>query len=96
MERLGEILAYELSKSLEYSPHTITTPLANTPSNRLKSSPVIIAILRAAIPFYNGVLNYFDQADSGFIGAFRKEEIPGSEVEIDFSYLAAQIGRAHV
>ncbi|GGF46534.1 uracil phosphoribosyltransferase [Echinicola rosea] len=89
MERLGEILSYELSKSLEYDTHTITTPLADTPSRKLKSSPVIIAILRAAIPFYNGIVNYFDQADSGFIGAFRKEGTTDSEVEIDFSYLAA-------
>ncbi|AWW30310.1 uracil phosphoribosyltransferase [Echinicola strongylocentroti] len=89
MERLGEIIAYELSKSLDYSSHAITTPLAETTSNKLSDSPVIISILRAAIPFYQGFLNYFDQADSGFIGAYRKAETSGTEVEIDFSYLAA-------
>lgn len=89
MERLGEILAYEISKSLDYTTHTITTPLANTSSSRLEDVPVIISVLRAAIPFYQGILNYFDQADSGFIGAFRKEETSGKQVEVAFNYMAA-------
>ncbi|UCS94079.1 uracil phosphoribosyltransferase [Echinicola marina] len=87
LERLGQILAYEISKSLNYEQHTIRTPLAETISKKLQSQPVLISILRAAMPFYNGFLNYFDEADSGFIGAYRREDA-GDEVSIEFNYLA--------
>ncbi|WP_215224332.1 uracil phosphoribosyltransferase [Echinicola shivajiensis] len=90
LERLGQILAYEISKALSYEEHTIATPLAKTNSKKLKSQPVLISILRAAMPFYNGFLNYFDEADSGFIGAYRKEN-EGEELSIEFNYLAAPL-----
>ncbi|AEL24846.1 uracil phosphoribosyltransferase [Cyclobacterium marinum] len=87
LERVGEILAYEVSKELPYSLHTITSPLAQVETPLLKEQPVIIAVLRAAIPFYQGILNFFDHADSGFIGAYRKE---GEEqIEISLNYLAS-------
>ncbi|MDO6437673.1 uracil phosphoribosyltransferase [Cyclobacterium sp. 1_MG-2023] len=86
LERVGEILAYEVSKGLSYAPSTITSPLAEVETPLLKEQPVIIAVLRAAVPFYQGVLNFFDQADSGFIGAYRKE---GDNIEISLNYLAA-------
>lgn len=90
LERLGQILAYEISKTLSYEEHSITTPLAETNSKKLQSQPVLISILRAAMPFYNGFLSYFDQADSGFIGAYRKEN-EGEELSIEFNYLAAPL-----
>lgn len=71
MERIGELLAYELSKALSYQSHTIQTPLAPAEVNLLITQPVLISILRAGLPLHQGVLNYFDQADSGFVGAFR-------------------------
>lgn len=90
LERLGEIMAYEISKSLHYSIETIETPLGNTDIPLLRNQPVLISVMRAAIPFYQGFLNYFDIADSGFIGAYRIEKSHGSiEVEIDYLYQAA-------
>lgn len=87
LERLGQILAYEISKSFEYEPITITTPLAQMEVKKLIQQPVLISVLRAAMPFFQGFLDYFDKAESGFIGAFRKEN-SGDEVEIEFNYLA--------
>lgn len=88
MERLGEILAYEISKSLDYQEVSVQTPLSNIKVAQLVDQPVLIGILRAALPFYQGFLNYFDQADSGFIGAYRKPE-EAAEIEIDLLYKAA-------
>ncbi|MCH7402807.1 uracil phosphoribosyltransferase [Belliella kenyensis] len=89
LERLGEILAYELSKSLHFETKEITTPLEKTGINIIKTQPVLICVLRAANPFYQGFLNIFDHSDSGFIGAFRTEENNDKEVSIELSYQAA-------
>ena len=89
LERLGEIMAYEISKELEYTTITIDTPLIKTKGIHLTEQPVIISILRAAAPFFHGVVNYFDRADCGFIGAYRKEAEVGRKLEIEFGYLAA-------
>lgn len=89
LERLGEIMAYEISKTLDYQEATIKTPLAETKVKRLKEKPVLISVLRAAVPFYQGFSNYFDQSDSGFVGAYRKtDNEEHQEVEIDFLYQA--------
>lgn len=90
LERLGEIMAYEISKGLEYYIKTFKTPLEQTTIPLVQDQPVLISVMRASIPFYQGFLNFFDYADSGFIGAFRKEEkSDSSEVEIDYLYQAA-------
>lgn len=90
LERLGEIMAYEISKDLEYYIKTFKTPLEQTTIPLVQDQPVLISVMRASIPFYQGFLNFFDYADSGFIGAFRKEEkSDSSEVEIDYLYQAA-------
>src|SRR5690554_5471846 len=89
LERLGEIMAYEISKELEYTTTPIDTPLIKTEGVRLAAQPVIISILRAAVPFFQGVVNCFDRADCGFIGAYRKEiesEEPSTSLEIEFGY----------
>ncbi|KEO72877.1 uracil phosphoribosyltransferase [Anditalea andensis] len=89
LERLGEILAYELSKSLDYQTVEIETPLTTTTINNISEPPVILSVMRAALPFYLGVLNYFDHADSGFIGAYRQKHTEANEeVEIDLNYMA--------
>lgn len=89
-ERLGEIMAYEISKDLGYRAIEIQTPLQKTTARVLNEKPVLISVMRAAIPYYQGFLNYFDQADSGFVGAYRKEEKEGDqEIEIEFLYQAA-------
>jgi uracil phosphoribosyltransferase len=84
MERLGEILAYELSKKLSFKPKTVTTPLGDVTVNILKEFPVLITILRAGIPFHQGFLNIFDQADCGFVGAYRNENDKDISVNIDY------------
>lgn len=87
MERLGEIMAYEISKKLAYKPVDFETPLAKHNTALLHHSPVLVTILRAGIPFYQGFSNVFDAAESGFIGAYRKED--ETEVKINLEYLAA-------
>lgn len=90
LERLGEIMAYEISKDLDYQKSEISTPLQNMHVNVLKNQPVLISVLRAAIPFYQGFSNFFDHAPSGFIGAYRaKETTTNAEISIDLDYLAA-------
>lgn len=77
MERVGEILGYELSKTLPYNKKTIQTPLAKAGCMVLAEQPVIATILRAGIPLQQGLLNVFDRADAAFISAYRKHDQDG-------------------
>ncbi|MFD2248644.1 uracil phosphoribosyltransferase [Pontibacter ruber] len=88
LERLGELLAYEISKTLPYTSAGITTPLAQTQTMLLAEQPVLATILRAGLPLYNGMLNYFDKAFSTFVGAYRVEE-QNTELQINMEYLAS-------
>ncbi len=87
MERMGEIMAYEISKKLSYADCQIISPLASLKSVTLKTQPVIITVLRAGLVYFQGFINYFDQSEAGFIGAYRKEG--GEEISINLEYLAA-------
>lgn len=87
LERLGEILAYEISKSLHFESKEIETPLKKTQMEVPQEHLVLVAVLRASLPFYQGFLNFFDQAESGFIGAFREEG--AKELEINLGYHAS-------
>ncbi len=87
VERVGELLAYELSKTLPYASHPIATPLDQLTVNALVQQPVLISVLRAGLPLHQGVLNYFDRADSGFVGAFR-QPTTGNDFTIAASYQA--------
>lgn len=87
LERLGEIFAYEISKSFPYHTKEIQTPLAITQAKVPSINPVIFAVLRASLPFYQGFLNFFDKAESGFIGAFREEG--SKEIKINLGYHAS-------
>ncbi len=85
MERIGEILAYEISKTLTYARQDITTPLGvagvELPTNRL----VLATVLRAGLPLHQGLLNFFDWADNAFVSAYRKHHRDGTfEVEIEY------------
>jgi uracil phosphoribosyltransferase len=71
MERIGEIMAYELSKNLDYQAVTIPTPLGAKATQYIKNPLVICSILRAGLTLHNGFLNYFDAAENGFISAYR-------------------------
>lgn len=72
LERIGEIFAYEISKTLEYSTADVTTPLGITQCNLLNNNLVIASILRAGLPLHTGLLNYFDKAQNAFVAAYRK------------------------
>jgi uracil phosphoribosyltransferase len=71
-EKLGEILAYELSKTLKYELKEVHTPLGITNINVPEDQPVLGTILRAGLPFHQGFMNYFDQSASAFVTAYRK------------------------
>ncbi len=72
IERIGEVMAYEISKTLPWEEKDTTTPLGIARSMVLKSQPVLATILRAGSPLHQGMLNYFDKADNAFIAAYRK------------------------
>lgn len=86
LERLGEILAYELSKNLDYTLVTTVTSLGKADIRVLKEQPVMVTILRAGLPFFQGFVNFFDHADSGFIGAYRQED--ENHLTIKLGYVA--------
>ncbi|MFZ6011732.1 MAG: uracil phosphoribosyltransferase [Bacteroidota bacterium] len=86
MERLGEIMAYEVSRKLKYDETQVKTQLGVSTLNVLKEQPVLLTILRAGLPFFQGFQNFFDQADCGFIGAYRLED--EHDVTIKLEYVA--------
>lgn len=88
IERIGEVLAYEISKNLPWEERNIQTPLGIAKTKMLKQQPVLATILRAGIPLHQGLLNYFDKADNAFIAAYRKHHPDGS-FEISLNYLAS-------
>ncbi|WP_302604507.1 uracil phosphoribosyltransferase [uncultured Alistipes sp.] len=77
MERIGEITAYELSKELNYTPRTVETPLGEAVVQQIDDRIVIATILRAGLPFHQGFLNYFDDAQNAFVSAYRKSTKDG-------------------
>ena len=89
IERIGEVLGYELSKSLPYHPKEIKTPLGSLEMQLPQEDVVICSILRAGIPLHNGLLNYFDRAGSSFISAYRHHPDNEIDFEIVVEYLAS-------
>ncbi len=87
MARLGEVLAYEMSKELTYTSQTINTPLSPMEVQVLAEQPVLISILRAGMPFFEGIQSFFDKADAGFVGAFRSQDFQSSQV-VELNYFA--------
>lgn len=85
LERIGEILAYEISQKLAYKLVDVRTALGVAPTMLPTPRVVLATILRAGLPFHQGLLNYFDQADNVFIAAFRKEHKDGTfEIQLDY------------
>lgn len=74
MERIGEIAAFEISKDLEQKEIEIQTPLDTIKVKEIAVQPVITTILRAGVPLFQGILNYLDRADCGFVAAYRKHD----------------------
>lgn len=88
IERIGEVLSYELSKSLTYKSQVINTPLGTNDTLIFQNEMVLCSILRAGVPLHNGLLNYFDTADNGFISAYRHHKGNPESFEIIVEYLA--------
>jgi uracil phosphoribosyltransferase len=85
MERMGEIFAYEISKKFSYVAEEVTTSLGVAKVPKLAEQPVVATILRAGLPLHIGILNYFDQADNGFISAYRKHHKDGTfDVQVEY------------
>ena len=87
MERIGEIFAYEISKTLYHSPHQINTPLGVATTNLCDETIVNATILRAGLPLHQGILNYFDKAENAFISAHR-EYTGNNSFEIKFGHIS--------
>jgi len=88
LQKLGFLLAAELSKTLPVQQVEVQTVLGKTHIEVLQQQPVLVTILRAGLAFYQGFADAFDQADSGFIGAYRVEADTAHELEIKMSYAA--------
>ena len=88
IERIGEVMAIELSKSLSYEPVEVQTPLATATVNTIAEPLVLATILRAGMPLHQGFLNVFDNAENAFLSAYRRVNTEG-ELEIVAEYMAA-------
>ncbi len=86
--RTGEIMAYEISKIMEYELKDVKTPLGVSQISVLKNQPVIATILRAGLPFQQGMMHIFDRASAAFVSAYRKTKKNGS-FEIKVEYVAS-------
>ncbi|WP_026754301.1 uracil phosphoribosyltransferase [Sediminibacter sp. Hel_I_10] len=88
IERIGEVLGYELSKTLQFKDQIIKTPLGESHTQIYNSDIVLCSILRAGVPLHNGLLNYFDDAENAFISAYRHHKHDPESFEIIVEYLA--------
>ena len=90
VERIGELMAYEVSKKLEYKPKTVTTPLGSLEIPLPKDDIILGTVLRAGLPFHQGFLNIFDRADNAYVSAFRMYiNREHTEVGVHADYIAA-------
>ncbi len=87
LERIGEIMAYEISKNLNYKNQSVTTSLGVAGVDLIEEQPVIASILRAGLTLHQGFLNYFDRSANAFISAYRKHNADGS-FDVQVEYLA--------
>lgn len=86
LERIGEVAAYEISKTMAFNQVDTQTPLGISSSKSLQQQPILGTILRAGLPLHQGLLNFFDKADNAFISAYRKHHPDGS-FEISMEYV---------
>jgi uracil phosphoribosyltransferase len=87
LERIGELMAYEISRHFPYESRLVTTPLGELDMELPESQPVLVSIMRAGLPFHQGFLRMLDRADNGFIGAFRRTT-RGNDFVIKVEYQA--------
>lgn len=89
IERIGEIMAYELSKTLDYKPVAVQTPLGLKQTTTLADHVVLCSILRAGLALHQGFMNFFDEAENGFVSAYRHHYNQDDAFEILVEYQAA-------
>ncbi len=91
IERIGEVLTYELSKTLNYKTKSVPTPFGNKTMSLPSDNLVLCSVLRAGLPLHQGLLNYFDNAENAFISAYRHHPQNGNEFEVIVKYFAAPV-----
>lgn len=89
VQRLGQICAYEISKNLNYAPTVTETPLGDANTIALGDKVVLATILRAGLPFHEGFLSYFDDAENAFVSAYREYTGENDEFRVNVEYLAS-------
>lgn len=92
LERIGELMAYEISKTLSYNNASVQTSLGKAEAQVLRQQPVLATIMRAGLPFHQGFLNYFDRAENAFAGAYRGYAPDGDgeeQFEIEMDYIVS-------
>ncbi|MEZ4739062.1 MAG: uracil phosphoribosyltransferase [Flavobacteriales bacterium] len=89
LERIGEVIALEISRTMAYETVEVTTPLGVAETEAMVEQPVLATILRAGLPLHQGMLNYFDRADSAFVSAYRKHRKGEDAFDIEVEYLSS-------
>lgn len=89
LERLGQIMAYEISKRLNYREVDVTTPLGVAKCREISDKVVLATILRAGLPFHHGFLTYFDKAENAFVSAYRRYKEKGDTFDVLVEYMAS-------
>ncbi|MGR3810512.1 uracil phosphoribosyltransferase [Jiulongibacter sp. NS-SX5] len=87
--KLGEILAYEISKNMTFKNAEINTPLGTKETRLLAEQPIICTIMRAGLQLHQGIQNYFESADSAFIGAYRGKHDSKDDFDIEMDYISS-------
>lgn len=87
LERIAEVIGYEISKKMDWVEKEVTTPLGSSKCKVLSSQPVLATILRAGLGMHTGLLSYFDNADNAFVSAYRKHKPDGS-FDIHMQYMS--------
>ena len=96
LERIGEVIGYELSKKLAWQDDVVTTPLGDANVLKLDSQPILATILRAGLPLHQGLLNYFDAADNAFISAYRMNHKDNGSFDVRVEYLSSPLVEGRV
>lgn len=89
LERMGEVMAYELSKTMAYTEQEVVSPLGVAHTNLPADQLVLCTILRAGLPLHQGLLNYFDRADNAFVSAYRKHRKGEDGFDVEVEYLSS-------
>lgn len=89
LRRIGQIMAYEISRHLDYETRPVQTPLGMAECRVPSAEPVLATIMRAGIPFHEGFLSYFDHAENAFVSAYRRYREKGDSFDVLIEYLAS-------